>query len=45
MKERISKAIFDADPLEIKSFDDPENKKVIKEFTKECMKDASEGYF
>lgn len=44
MKERISKVIFDADPLEIKSFEEPENKKVIKEFAKEVMKDASESY-
>jgi hypothetical protein len=45
LKERISKAIFDADPLEIKSFDDSENKKVIKEFCKEVLKDESDAYF
>jgi len=39
LRDRISKALFEATPEEIKCFEDSENKKILKEFAKDVMKD------
>jgi len=38
LKSRIAKVIFDSTP-DLKSFDDAENKKALKQFAIDCEKD------
>jgi hypothetical protein len=44
LKQRISNVIFEAEPIEIKSFDDPENKKIMTLFAKDIAKDVADSF-